>query len=144
MAGAPVLVSACLAGHACRYDGGTTPHPYVLRLLEQGRVVAVCPEELGGLPTPREPVELCAGRAMSRSGRDVTPEFLTGVRRSLDIALAAGCRVAILKSRSPCCGLGRVYDGSFSGVLVPGDGMLAARLKAQGFALCTDEDLPEG
>jgi len=141
---APVLVSACLAGFFCRYDGGATPHPLVLRLVEQGRAVCVCPEELGGLATPRDPVELCAGRAMSRSGLDVTAAFLAGVRRSQDIALTAGCRAAILKSRSPSCGLGRVYDGSFSGVLIPGDGLLAAKLKEQGFAVCTDEDLPAG
>lgn len=139
---APVLVSACLAGEGCRYDGSAAAHPVVLRLLGQGRAVCVCPEVLGGLPTPRETVELCAGRALCRSGRDVTREFLAGAEAALALGLARGCRQAILKSRSPSCGCGLVYDGSFCGVLVPGDGLFAALLKGRGFALRTEADLP--
>jgi len=138
----PILVSACLAGQPCRYDGKATPHPVVLRLLEQGCAVPVCPEVLGGLNTPRECVELRAGRALCRSGRDVTDEFLRGAQASLERAHAAGCRRAVLKSRSPSCGTGRVYDGSFCGTLVPGDGIFAALLKRHGFSLCTEDDLP--
>lgn len=139
----PVLVSACLAGEACRYDGGATPHPLVLRLVEQGRAVPVCPEVLGGLAVPREPVELRAGRAICRRGRDVTAEFLAGSRAALRLALEHGCRRAVLKARSPSCGCGIIYDGSFSGVLITGDGVLAALLKANGFAVCTELDLPD-
>lgn len=138
-----VLVSACLAGEKCRYDGGATPHPLVLELLARGRVVAVCPEMLGGLGAPREPVELVAGRALCPSGRDVTPEFEAGVRLGLAEALGAGCRAAVLKARSPSCGVGRVYDGSFSGRLIPGYGMFAAALGEHGLFLCTELDLGE-
>lgn len=139
----PVLVSACLAGSACRYNATAAPHPVVLALVGQGRAVLVCPEVLGGLPVPREPVELCHGRAVDRSGRDVTTEFLAGAARALEAGLARGCACAILKSRSPSCGCGQVYDGSFSGRLVPGDGLFAALLKSHHFRICTEADLPD-
>jgi len=136
-----ILVSACLAGEACRYDGRAALHPEVLRLLAAGRAVAVCPEVLGGLSVPREPVELRAGRAVRSTGADVTGAFQQGAQRALELAQAHGCRRAILKARSPSCGSGRVYDGSFSGTLVPGDGVLAALLKANGFEVLTEEEL---
>ena len=134
----PVLVSACLAGEACRYDGSAAPHPAVLELVRQGRALAVCPEVLGGLPTPREPVELREGRVVSRSGADVTGAFEAGAQRALELGLDAGCAEAILKARSPSCGCGQVYDGTFSGKLVPGDGVFAALLKAHGIAVRTE------
>jgi len=141
MSDAPILVSACLAGESCRYDGAPAEHPEVRRLVEQGRAVAVCPEVLGGLSVPRDPVELREGRALCRSGRDVTAEFRAGAARCLELAQELGCTRAILKSRSPSCGSGRIYDGTFSRRLVPGDGMLAALLKANGVAVESDEDL---
>lgn len=139
----PVLVSACLAGEPCRYDASAAAHPAVLQLVAAGRAVCVCPEVLGGLPTPREAVELRAGRAMCRSGRDVTGEFLAGAQAALQLGLARGCRQAIVKSRSPSCGCGRVYDGNFSGALVSGDGLFTALLKEHGFGVCTELDLPQ-
>lgn len=139
----PVLVSACLAGEACRYDAGATPHPLVLRLVEQGRAVPVCPEVLGGLSVPRDPIELLGGRAICRTGRDVTSEFRDGAQAALALARKHGCRRAILKARSPSCGCGTIYDGSFTGVLIPGDGMLASLLKLNGFCVCTELGLPE-
>lgn len=141
MSGPPILVSACLAGEACRYDGSAAAHPAVLELVRQGRAVPVCPEVLGGLPTPREPMEIRAGRVVSRMGADVSEAFHEGARRALEMALAAGCREAILKARSPSCGSGVVYDGTFSGVLIPGDGVFAAFVKAQGIAVRTESDL---
>lgn len=140
----PVLLSACLAGERCRYDGGAAPHPLLLELAARGRAVLACPEVLGGLGAPREPVELRQGRAYCRSGREVTAAFLEGAQRTLRLAREAGCRLAVLKARSPSCGCGQVYDGSFSGRLVPGDGLLTALLKAEGFFLCTELDLPPG
>ena len=145
----PVLVSACLAGEPCRYDGRAAPHPAVLRLVAQGRAVPVCPELLGGLGVPREPAELCADRiggkamcrAVCRSGRDVTAEFLAGAQGALEVCRAKGCQRAILKARSPSCGSGRIYDGTFSGVLVPGDGVLAALLKENNIAVASEKDL---
>lgn len=136
-----VLVSACLAGDACRYDGGAAAHPAVLELVRQGRAVPVCPEVLGGLPTPREPVEISAGRLLTRSSADVTEAFHAGARKCLDLALAAGCREAILKARSPSCGCGSVYDGTFSGALVSGDGVFAALVKARGILVRTEAEL---
>lgn len=142
-ASAPVLVSACLAGEACRYDGSAATHPQVLRLVAQGHAVLVCPEVLGGLPTPREPVELRAGQAVGRSGHVVTAAFAAGAQAALELALGKGCRRAILKSRSPSCGCGQVHDGSFSGRLVPGDGIFAALLKERGFSVSTEASLQE-
>jgi uncharacterized protein YbbK (DUF523 family) len=139
--GEHILASACLVGLACRYDGTATPHPEILRLAALGRVVAVCPEVLGGLPVPREPVELRAGQALCRSGVDCSEAFRVGAHLALDLALAKGCRLAVLKSRSPSCGAGSIYDGTFSGRLVPGDGVLAALLKARGIQVLRDEEL---
>jgi len=140
---APVLVSACLAGESCRYDATAMPHPLVVHLVATGRAVSVCPEVLGGLPTPRESVELRAGRAICRSGCDVTAEFLAGAQAALELGLVRGCRRAIVKSRSPSCGCGQVYDGSFSGALVPGDGLFTKLLKEYGFNIRTEVDLSE-
>lgn len=136
-----VLVSACLAGEACRYDGSAAAHPAVLELVRQGRAVPVCPEVLGGLPTPREPVEISGGRLLTRSGAEVTEAFHAGARKCLELALAAGCREAILKARSPSCGCGSVYDGTFSGALVSGDGVFAALVKARGITVRTEAEL---
>ncbi|HWR02996.1 MAG TPA: DUF523 domain-containing protein [Humidesulfovibrio sp.] len=137
-----VLVSACLAGRACRYNATAAPHPAVLALVGQGRAVLVCPEALGGLPVPREPMELRKGRAIGASGADHTEAFLAGARRALGICRKHGCARAILKSRSPSCGCGQVYDGSFSGRLVPGNGLFAALLKENGVAVCSEQELP--
>ncbi|OGR35544.1 MAG: purine-nucleoside phosphorylase [Desulfovibrionales bacterium GWA2_65_9] len=136
-----VLVSACLASRACRYDGDATPHPEIMRLAGLNRVVPVCPEVLGGLSVPREPVELLGGRAVTRSGADCTEAFQVGAQLALALALDKGCCRAVLKSRSPSCGSGRVYDGTFSGRLVPGDGVLAALLKAKGIEVLSEEDI---
>ena len=136
-----VLVSACLAGEACRYDGSASPNAVVLDLLARGLAVPVCPEVLGGLPTPREPMELRGGRVLGRSGLDCTEAFAAGARRALEICREHGCASAILKARSPSCGCGRVYDGGFCGRLVSGDGVFAALLKAAGIPVRTEEDL---
>lgn len=137
----PVLVSACLCGLPCRYDGSVAPLPAALDLVRQGRAIPVCPEQLGGLPTPRPAIELRDGRACAKDGRDLTDEVSRGSQASADLARLAGCRAALLKARSPTCGSGRIYDGSFSGRLVPGDGMLAALLREQGLIILSDEDL---
>jgi len=140
-AGEFILVSACLAGQACRYDAGAAPHPEIMRLAGLGRVLPVCPEVFGGLGVPREPVEWRAGRAVSRVGVDCTRALESGARKALAVALEKGCRLAVLKARSPACGSGRIYDGTFSGRLIPGDGLLAALLKAEGVTVLTEEDL---
>ncbi|MCX8013502.1 MAG: DUF523 domain-containing protein, partial [Rectinema sp.] len=135
-----ILVSACLAGVACRYDGGTATDPRVVALMKAGNAIAVCPEQLGGLPTPREPSELRDGRVWSKSGRDVTGLFVRGALATLEVAMHEGCRVAILKSHSPSCGSGCIYDGTFSSTLAAGDGVTARVLKAHGIRVLTEEE----
>ena len=124
-----VLVSACLMGFRCRYDGDTQRLTCLDALRERHVLIPVCPEVMGGLPTPREPSEIRDGRVVSRDGRDVTEAFRRGAREAEKIARTCGCGCALLKERSPSCGLGKVYDGTFSGTLTDGDG-LCARLLA--------------
>jgi len=133
------LVSACLAGFPCRYDGRAKPDEDVIALVKAGKAIPVCPEQLGGLETPREPSEIVEGRALSRDGRDLTDSFLRGARICLEVARQYECRAAILKAKSPSCGVGIVYDGGFSGRTVPGDGFAAALLRSEGLSLATEE-----
>jgi uncharacterized protein YbbK (DUF523 family) len=136
-----IIVSACLAGLHCRYDGGEKSNEEVMRLVAEGKALPVCPEQLGGLTTPRLPCEIVNGRVIRKDGVDVTEEFERGARDSLALAKLAGAREAILKAKSPSCGAGRVYDGTFSGTVIPGDGLFAAHLRQEGFTLRTEEDL---
>ena len=136
------MVSACLAGLHCRYDGRSNHKPEVAELVASGLAVPVCPEELGGLPTPRDPSERIGERVMSCTGRDVTAEFAAGAEAALYIAEEYGCSAAILKARSPSCGCGRIYDGTFSRTLVPGNGLFADLLLKKGFEVFTEETWP--
>jgi uncharacterized protein YbbK (DUF523 family) len=136
-----ILVSACLLGVNCRYNGVPAPSPAVLALMERHTLIPVCPEQLGGLPTPREPSEHRAGRVVTKSGRDVTEEYGRGAQEALRLAQIFGCRYAILKERSPSCGHGRIYDGSFSGVLIPGSGAAAALLEQNGVTVLGESEL---
>ena len=136
-----ILVSACLLGVCCRYDGKSKPCEAVLRLIEKHELVPVCPEQLGGLPTPRAASEIQKdGRVRNREGRDVTREYALGAAECARLCKMLSCDLAILKSRSPSCGSGWVYDGSFSGVLVPGDGVTTRKLKALGIPVLTEEE----
>ena len=136
-----IIVSACLAGLRCRYDGETKPCEKVVEMVAAGKALPVCPEQLGGLPTPRVPAEMRGGRVVRQDGVDVTPEFVHGAQESLMLAQLVGATKAILKSRSPSCGSEAIYDGSFSGKLIPGDGVTAALFKANGIHVITEEDL---
>jgi uncharacterized protein YbbK (DUF523 family) len=136
-----ILVSACLAGVPCRWDGADKGNERIIELVGRGEAILVCPEQLGGLTTPRKPSEISGGRVLDREGKDLTAEFRKGAEICLAIAGRYGCREAILKAKSPSCGSGLVYDGSFSGRLVPGDGIAAALLKASGIAVRTEEEL---
>lgn len=115
-----LLISACLLGVQCRYDGGSKPVMPTVALMEQYHLIPICPEQLGGLPTPREPSERRADTVVSRSGADVTAQFRRGAEQALHLARLYGCKAAVLKERSPSCGSGEVYDGTFSGRLTPG------------------------
>lgn len=142
-----VVVSACLLGSPVRHDGRDKKcdHPVLQRWIEEGRVVSVCPEMLGGLPTPRLPSEIVPGdgprRVIARDGRDVTDVFETGARVAAEQASANEVRVAILKEGSPSCGSAFVYDGTFSGTKVIGEGVTAALLRRRGIAVFSEEQL---
>lgn len=136
------VVSACLAGIACRYDGRATPCSAVMRLMEEGRAVAACPECLGGLPTPRLACELLGSRVVNKNGEDMTAAFLHGAQAATALARQNGCNAAILKSRSPSCGCGQIYDGTFTGTLREGNGLWADELRRAGITLFTEERLP--
>jgi len=147
----PILVSACLAGRACAYDGTDRAHEAIMKLLAEGRAVLVCPEDEGGLGTPRPASEIVggdgadvlAGRAEVRTkdGRDVTGEYLAGARLAVDRAADEGCQAAILKARSPACGCGAIYDGTFTRSISEADGVAAAALKQAGIEIWTEEEL---
>lgn len=136
-----MLVSACLLGVSCRYDGGGKALDGFERLMEDYELIPVCPEQLGGLPTPRTPSERRGDRVVSRDGMDVTDAFYRGAEQACRIAGLYGAKLAILKARSPSCGSGTIYDGSFSGRTVPGDGVTAEALKAMGVTVYSEESL---
>ena len=136
-----ILVSACLLGCACRYDGQSKPHPLAMELARQGRAVPVCPEQLGGLTTPRLPSERQGERVVMQDGRDVTKEYRRGAAEALRLAGLYGCTAAVLKERSPSCGCGRVYDGTFTGTLTEGDGVTAEVLKARGIQVYGESEI---
>lgn len=123
-----VLVSACLLGVSCRYDGRSKGHPLAGELLQKHTVVPVCPEQLGGLSTPRPPAERRTAGVFNREGADVTAAYDRGAREVLRLARLYGCTVAILKERSPACGSGKIYDGTFTKTLVDGYGAAAELL----------------
>ena len=127
-----MIVSACLAGFPCRYDGKARPCEQVVELVRAGKAIPVCPEQLGGLPTPRTSCEIRDGRVVDADGRDRTEVFERGARAVLQIAQTYGATEALLQSRSPSCGSGRIYDGSFTKTLTAGDGVTARLLKENG------------
>ena len=127
-----MIVSACLAGFPCRYDGKARPCAQVVELVRAGKAIPVCPEQLGGLPTPRTSCEIREGRVVDAEGYDRTEAFRRGARAVLEIAQTYGATEALLQSRSPSCGSGRIYDGSFTKTLTAGDGVTARLLKENG------------
>ena len=133
-----IFVSACLLGENCKYSGGHNKNDAVIAFLQGREYKAVCPEYLGGLPTPRPPAEIRGDTVMDREGKDVTAFFRRGAEKTLALAQKYRPALCILKANSPSCGVGAVYDGSFSGKLIPGDGLAAAVLKAAGFRVVTE------
>ncbi len=131
----PLLISACLLGAACRYDAKSGALPQILALRERYWLIPVCPEQLGGLPTPRTPAERRSGGVWTQDGRDVTASYQRGAAEALRLARLLGCRKALLKERSPSCGSGEIYDGSFSRRLIHGDGVAAALLRDAGLEI---------
>ena len=144
-----ILISACLLGENCKYNGGNNADAIcageLAKLRQIYELVAVCPECMGGLTTPREPAEICAnGRVITKfSGRDMTAEFVLGAQICAEIASENGCKIAVLKERSPSCGSGEIYDGRFTGRLASGDGITAAALKKLGVRIVGESALAE-
>ena len=127
-----LLVSACLLGINCKYSGGNNRLPEAEALAARFELVPICPEQLGGLPTPRPCAERVGERVINRAGEDVTAAFRLGAERTAEIARSSGVRRALLQERSPSCGCGTVYDGTFSGTLTAGRGVTAALLEKNG------------
>jgi len=135
------IVSACLVGIKCRYDGEARPCQKVIELVKQGKAIPVCPEQLGGLTTPRTPAEQKDNKVFTKNGEDVTAQFEIGAEEALKIALLANCDEAIIKAKSPSCGSCKVYDGTFSGKLIDGDGVFAKILKKNNIKVFTEDEI---
>lgn len=138
-----LLISACLMGFDCKYSGGNNrlSQAQLDALRARYRLIPVCPEVSGGLPVPRAASERVGARVMSCAGRDVTAEYMRGAQTALTLAERFSCDKALLKAASPSCGSGEIYDGTFSGRLVPGDGTAAECLRARGVALFSEKEL---
>ena len=139
-----ILISACLLGVACRYDGCRKPLPsdVIARLRKKYHLIPICPEVMGGLPTPRIPAEVQSDRRVLRAdGADVTENYKKGAEEALRLAKLFDCRFAILKEKSPSCGAGRIYDGSFTRTLTDGDGIAAALLRENGIRVMGESEL---
>ena len=136
-----ILVSACLLGAACRYDGRSKTYPQIDALRGKCELIPFCPEEAGGLPTPRVPAEITKQGVFTRDGRDVTKAYRRGAQKALALARKEKADFAILKSKSPSCGKNEVYDGSFSGVLTAGQGITAALFSENEIPVFTEEEI---
>ena len=135
-----ILVSACLAGVNCRMDGGNKLVPEIKELVEAGRAIPVCPEVLGGLPTPRQPSERRGESVCARAGEDVTAAFVRGAERALEICMKNGCTAAVMKSKSPSCGYRVIHNGRFDGGLTEGNGVFTQMLLDAGIPVVTEQD----
>jgi uncharacterized protein YbbK (DUF523 family) len=137
-----ILVSACLAGFNCRYDGSNHEHIKIVQLVREGKALPVCPEQLGGLTTPRHPAEIAKdSRVLTQKGEDCTKQFLLGAEETLRLCHLYNCKVAILKSLSPSCGSNGIYDGTFKKVIIEGDGITAGLLKENGIKVLTEREI---
>ena len=144
------LCSACLLGIKCRYDGRDKPNAKVLDLAKKEILIPVCPEQLGGLSSPRDPSEAAGigsevldgkAKVVTRAGKDVTQNFIKGAEEVLKLAKLFNIKEAILKQRSPSCGCGKIYDGTFSNTLIDGDGVASALLKRNSINVISEEEL---
>lgn len=136
-----ILVSACLLGVGCRFDGLCKPVESVQKLIDKFNLIPFCPEIYGGLPTPRCPSEIVGDKVLSKDGIDVTAQYNKGAQEALKIAKMYSCKYAILKEKSPSCGNGKIYSGNFDKVLVDGDGITAALLKKNGIIVMGESEI---
>lgn len=141
----PVLISACLLGTPCRYDGEARPFQAVIDFAREHECIPVCPERLGGFTAPHPPSEVDSSQpfphVVGENGEDRTAAFVQGARRTMEVALRQGCALAVLKSKSPSCGSSRIYDGTFTGTLVPGQGVATALLREAGVRVIDEHQL---
>ena len=138
-----ILVSACLLGENCKYSGGNNYDQAVVDFTQGHKVIPVCPEVLGGLPIPRSPAELVDGVVINKDGISVDAQFRAGAEKALAIAKQNGAELAILQPRSPSCGVKEIYDGSFTGKKIPGQGVFAEMLRQAGIPALDAGELPE-
>ncbi len=136
-----LLISACLLGIPCRYDGRSVKAVDVSALREKYNLIPVCPEIYGGLPTPRTPSERQGDKTVMKDGRDVTENYLRGAKAAYELCLELGCKKALLKEKSPSCGKGKIYDGSFTGTLTDGNGVTAEYLIARGIEVFCEGEI---
>lgn len=132
-------LSACLCGECCRYDGASKCIPELKKLYDENRAILVCPEVMGGMPVPRKPCEIKNGRVINRDGEDMTEFYLKGARAALELCRKYNVRKAVLKQNSPSCGSKHIYDGSFSGGLIDGEGIAANLLSENGIEVSGEE-----
>lgn len=132
-----ILVSACLLGTNCKYSGGNNYSEEVMEFLKDYEIIPICPEQLGGLPTPRPASEIIGDKVMNNEGTDVTSNYQKGAEEALKIAQLLGIKKALLKAKSPSCGNGKIYDGTFSGILTTGDGITTKLLKENNIEVIT-------
>lgn len=141
-----ILISACLVGVNCKYNGSNNLDEKIKKLFKEGHAILVCPEQLGGLSTPRVPCEIVdynKKTVVNKFGKDVSEEFLKGANETLKITKELGINIAILKQRSPSCGFGEIYDGTFSGNIKKGNGITANLLLQNGIKIFTEESIDE-
>ncbi len=136
-----ILISACLAGVNCKYNGDNNENKKIIELIKNEDVILVCPEQLGGLQTPRTPAEIKEGKVVNKDGIDVTKEYQKGAQEVLALAQKFNIKTAILKSKSPSCGKGKIYDGTFSGTLIDGNGITTELLEKNGIKVISSNDL---
>ena len=139
-----IMVSACLLGQRCKYNGGDNYSQAVAAFTKGHDVIAVCPELAGGLSVPRAPCEIVGGVVMNARGENVDEAFRTGAALCLQTAVEELIDLAILQPRSPSCGVHQIYDGTFSGKRIDGSGVFAALLRAHGFRVVDSEDIEKG
>lgn len=136
-----ILVSACLIGINCKYDGSNNDNERVLEYLKDKEMILICPEVWGGLTTPRDPSEISGDKVISNKGKDVTANFKRGAEETLKLAKKLGIKKALLKAKSPSCGNGKIYDGTFSKIIIDGYGITAKLLKDNGIEIISELDI---
>lgn len=136
-----ILVSACLCGINCKYNGSNNYDEKIFNLLKEGKAIPICPEQLGGLTTPRVPSEIKNGKVINKEGIDVTDNFIKGANEVLELTKKLNIKKAILKSKSPSCGKGKIYSGNFDNKLVDGNGILTEQLLKNGIEVINSDEI---